>query len=357
MRESTTKPFQVERLGLVMQADPAIPEEIEGVLNPAAARGPDGHLYLFPRTVGRGNYSRIGLSRVLFDDNGNPTGVERIGYALEPQEPYERRTGTGGCEDPRVTYVEPLHVYVMAYVAWGAAGPRIALAVSDDLFAWRRLGPIHSDPDPDPAYGVDFDAYHNKDGVVFPRAVSGPDGRPSLALLHRPVYEMGRDLPRGIPDRRPSIWISYCALDDALRDIKALTRLSGHHLLLEPQYPWEELRIGAGTPPLLTPLGWLVIHHGVRGQMARIPEEPKHVEYMAGALVLDEHDPRQVRYRSSSPILVPETGAETDGVVPNVVFPTATDTGDRGNGWVDIYYGMADLRIGAARLHLPKELP
>jgi predicted GH43/DUF377 family glycosyl hydrolase len=346
-------PFQLERLGLIMQADPSIPEEIEGVLNPAAARGRDGQLYLFPRTVGRGNYSRVGLSRVLFDDNGDPSGVERMGYVLEPSEPYEIRDGTGGCEDPRITYVEPLEVYVMAYVAWGPLGPRIALAASDDLFSWRKLGHVHFDPDP--IYGVDFDTYNNKDGAVFPRAVTGPNGRPALALLHRPVYETGRDLPRGILDTRASIWISYSPLDDARRDITALTRLTDHHVLLEPQYPWEELRIGAGTPPMLSPFGWLLIHHGLRGQFARIPKEPKHVEYSAGALVLDEHDPRRVLYRSSAPILAPRTPEETEGTVANVVFPTGID--DRGNGQVDVYYGMADQRIGAARLHLLEMLP
>ena len=34
--------------------------EAEGVLNPAAVRGPDGKLSLFPRLVAKGNYSRIG---------------------------------------------------------------------------------------------------------------------------------------------------------------------------------------------------------------------------------------------------------------------------------------------------------
>jgi predicted GH43/DUF377 family glycosyl hydrolase len=41
-------------------------------------------------------------------------------------------------------------------------------------------------------------------------------------------------------------------------------------------------------------------------------------------------------------------GEETEGVVPNVVFPTGVD--DRGEGRVEVYYGMASLRIGAARL-------
>ena len=56
--------FKLQRLGLVMAPEPGNPQEVEGVLNPAAARGPDGHLYLFPRLVAKGNYSRIGIARV-----------------------------------------------------------------------------------------------------------------------------------------------------------------------------------------------------------------------------------------------------------------------------------------------------
>jgi hypothetical protein len=54
--------FQLQRLGLVMEPEPGNLQEAEGVLNPAAARGPDGELYLFPRLVARGNYSRIGIA-------------------------------------------------------------------------------------------------------------------------------------------------------------------------------------------------------------------------------------------------------------------------------------------------------
>ena len=46
--------FQLQRLGTIMEPEPGNPMEIEGVLNPGAARGPDGHLYLFPRLVGKG---------------------------------------------------------------------------------------------------------------------------------------------------------------------------------------------------------------------------------------------------------------------------------------------------------------
>jgi hypothetical protein len=95
--------FTLQRLGMVMEPEPGNPQEIEGVLNPAAARGPDGELYLFPRVVARGNYSRIGIARVRFNDAGDPAGVERLGIALEPEAEYERRpNGGGGCEDPRM---------------------------------------------------------------------------------------------------------------------------------------------------------------------------------------------------------------------------------------------------------------
>src|SRR5487761_107896 len=117
--------FKLQRLGLMMEPEPGNSQEIEGVLNPAAARGPDGQLYLFPRLVGRGNYSRIGIARVQFNEAGDPDGVERLGIALEPEADYKRRPdGSGGCEDPRISYVEPLHRYVMTYAAFSPLGPR-----------------------------------------------------------------------------------------------------------------------------------------------------------------------------------------------------------------------------------------
>ncbi len=56
--------FKLKRLGMVIEPEPGNPQEAEGILNPAAARGPDGQLYLFPRLVAKGNYSRIGIARV-----------------------------------------------------------------------------------------------------------------------------------------------------------------------------------------------------------------------------------------------------------------------------------------------------
>jgi predicted GH43/DUF377 family glycosyl hydrolase len=132
--------FKLKRLGIIMEPESGNPLEEEGVLNPGATRGPDGKLYLFPRMVAQGNYSRIGIARVLFNDAGDPIGVERLGIALEPEADYELGPdGRGGCEDPRVTFMEPLNCYMMTYTALSSVGPRTALAVSDDLFHWNRI--------------------------------------------------------------------------------------------------------------------------------------------------------------------------------------------------------------------------
>ena len=114
--------------------------EAGGVLNPASARL-GGDLFLFPRLVARGNYSRIGRARVIVDGAGLPVGVERLGIALEPSEPWELHAGGGGVEDPRVTHVPALGCWLMTYVGYGPFGPRIGLATSEDLVHWERLGP------------------------------------------------------------------------------------------------------------------------------------------------------------------------------------------------------------------------
>lgn len=340
-----------------MEPEPGNAFETEGVLNPAAARGPDGELYLFPRLVARGNYSRIGIARVRFNAEGDPMGVERLGIALEPSAPYELRSdGGGGCEDPRITYLETLGRYLMTYTAYSPRGPRIALALSTDLRDWERLGPATFTP----IDGRNFTDINNKDALVFPVAVPSPDGRPAMAMIHRPLYPGTepqetalQSKPRTIDVNRESMWISYCLLESVGHDPRHLCHFSAHHRLAAPIESWERLKIGGGTPPVLTPDGWLVIYHAVEESSAETAE-PRKLRYSAGALVLDEHDPRTIRYRSATPILRPEMAEEREGTVADVVFPTGVDPRGGVPPQIDIYYGMADARIGAARLFIPQ---
>ena len=168
-----------------MKPEPGNPHEVEGVLNPAIARAPDGQLYLFPRLVAAGNISRIGIARVLFNEAGDPCGVERLGIALEPEADYELIPhGGGGCEDPRITFVEPLQQYLMTYTALSSIGPRIAIAISSDLFHWKRRGLATFEP----YRSIDFAHVSNKDASFFPVAVPNHAGKLQMAMLHRPLF-------------------------------------------------------------------------------------------------------------------------------------------------------------------------
>jgi len=358
MIRAPVTPFELRRFGPIMEPEAGNPLEIEGVLNPAAARGPDGHLYLFPRLVGRGNFSRIGIARVEFNASGDPTGVERLGIALEPEAEYELRPGgTGGCEDPRVSFVDTLGHYVMTYTAFSPRGPRIALAASEDLLHWRRLGLVTFEP----YGGIEFDGIDNKDSAVFPTAVPDPDGKPALALLHRPLFPGTRPEEKAEEQASPtfdlqreSIWISYRDIDIPGGEPERLSHFTSHHRLASPVAAWERLKIGTGAPPVLTRHGWLLLYHGVSQPLSAAGQGTK-LAYSAGVMVLQKEDPRHILYRSPHPVLKPELPEERQGSVADVVFPTGVDliSEDR----LDVYYGMADDRIGAAQLDVPENLP
>jgi predicted GH43/DUF377 family glycosyl hydrolase len=157
---------------------------------------------------------------------------------------------------------------------------------------------------------------------------------------------------------RESIWISYArmALDGG--EPYRLGPFACHHRLAAPVAPWERLKIGGGTPPVRTRYGWLIVYHGVSEVVE--PDKAGHpLCYSAGVMVLSKEHPRVIRYRSVEPVLAPVLPQERHGVVSNVVFSTGIDRRDDlgSPDRFDVYYGMADKRIGVARLDLPDRLP
>jgi predicted GH43/DUF377 family glycosyl hydrolase len=334
----------VTRLGVVLTPDGS-PTEAEGVLNPASARARDGSLILYPRVVGSGNVSRIGIARGI--EHGLDVRFERCGYALEPSAPYELRPsqhGGMGCEDARVTFIPVLDRYVMAYTAFGVDGPRIAVALSYDAITWERLGL------------ADFSAPglpggDDKDGAFFPEPVRSPDGVLSIAFYHRPMLRLsttnGRaavptilDLP---PENRESTRIAYVPLAPVLSDIRNLLRVSESALVLAPDGPWGRIKTGGGTPPVRIDEGWFSLYHAV--DAVEVGGKYQMI-YSAGIVVHDIDQPHRLVYRSPLPVMKPEGADELLGTVNNVVFPTAID--QRADRTFDVYYGMADAKIGRA---------
>jgi beta-1,2-mannobiose phosphorylase / 1,2-beta-oligomannan phosphorylase len=189
--------FQLRRLGLVVEPERGYPLEAEGVPNPPAVRGHDGQPYLFRRLVASSNYSLIGIARVHFSEAGDHAGVERLGIAPEPEADYERRPdGRGGCENTRITFVEPLQRYVVTYTPLSPVGPRIALALSEDLFCWHRLGLATFRP----CEGIEFEGVDNTDASVSPVAIPDTSGQPAMATRFEKRSDNGG--PGPLPELR-----------------------------------------------------------------------------------------------------------------------------------------------------------
>ncbi len=341
---------EFHRLGIVLKPN-ALDAERLGIINPACARLRDGTLQLYPRMVGDGNVSRVGSFRARQTEGGT-LEFEQVGYALEPQAPYELRSASDGygCEDPRVTFIAALDRYVMAYVAFGPRGPEVAVAVSRDGLRWERLGPVQFEGSDAP--------FADKDAAFFPEPVRSPGGIEALALYHRPTLQLSMSDPaealRAIeslpPQRREGIAIGYVPLDAIRKDLHALCTVAETHRVSLPAANWGSIKTGAGAPPVRVDDVWLSVIHGV-DELDHAHHHGK-LRYCAGIIVHDLRHLDRILYRSPEPLFVPEVRGEVRGTTNHVVFPTGIDR--RSETEFDIYYGMADYEIGRGRLMLQK---
>jgi predicted GH43/DUF377 family glycosyl hydrolase len=335
--------YRFRRLGTIMSPDPEDPMEFWGAFNPTVGRSPDGRWNMLARVTAEGNVSRLRSVELVLDGEV-PVAVRRSEVVMAPDEPWERGGGRGGIEDPRATWMEALGMYVMSYTAQGGAyGAQPAVAVSEDFRTWRRLGPLHFAYDPGLAH--DLNVFPNKDVVLFPEPVKAPDGRLSYAFLHRPMWDPVLELPAGVTDPRHSIWVSFAPVDAVTADLRTLVLLDQHRPVAQPAFPFESTKIGAGPPPIRVSEGWLLIHHGVSEHDDGGPT-PR-LDYAAGAMVLDADDVTRVRYRTTEPLLAPETAKEQAGIDRHIVFPSALAR----IGAADyLFYGVSDRYIGVAVL-------
>ena len=242
--------FTLRRLGLVMEPEPGNPQEVEGVLNPAAVRGPDGNLYLFPRLVPRGNF-RASASPAC-SSTSPATRQAWSGSAL----PWSRkRTTSVGpmaavAADPRITFVEPLQRYVMTYAEFSPIGPRIALAISEDWpwthWDWQPLLPIAASISC--MWTTRMPASSRWPSPITPANCSLPCSTDRCFPAR---------VPRKPPAMRPpgwwisieSIWISYCPMALPDRPSPHLGLFNSHHRLAAPVAPGSGSKLAAAHRP------------------------------------------------------------------------------------------------------------
>lgn len=247
------------------------------------------------------------VSHLRFFHSKNGEVIDSEGTALWPESPYEEY----GIEDPRISYIDER--YYITYVAVSRHGAATALASTKDFVTFERHGIIFCP--------------ENKDVVLFPEKFEG-----HYLALHR-----------------PNTFQRFCKPEMWIASSPDLLHWGNHHPLIRGKYQWEGDRIGAGTPPLKTDKGWLVMYHG----SCPSKQEGEVGTYSAGILLLDLNNPRKILKRSEFPIMVPENDFEKNGYVPNVVFPTAiVPKGDT----LLVYYGAADTSVGVTKFSLAELL-
>jgi predicted GH43/DUF377 family glycosyl hydrolase len=226
---------------------------------------------------------------------------------LEPS-PETHPEEIWGIEDPRITFLEDEKVWAVTYTAYSAAGPLVALALTEDFRSFRRLGPVMPPED--------------KDAALFPVRFGG-----RWAMIHRPVSTF--------PGVGAHLWLSYSP------DLK---HWGDHKVLIEARKGgwWDANKVGLSPPPLATPEGWLVLYHGVRTTAGG-------AIYRLGLALLDLEDPCRVLARSDEWVFGPEESYELFGDVGKVVFPCGWILeGDR----IRLYYGAADTCLALAHASL-----
>lgn len=211
-----------------------------------------------------------------------------------------------GIEDPRITCIDDR--YFVTYVAVSRHGVATALASTDNFRTFDR-------------HGIVF-CTENKDVVVFPEKIGM-----RYYALHRPVGAHAFSAPE--------IWLASSP---------NLINWGEHTPVLGSTGEWDAGRIGAGTPPIRTPHGWLEIYHGNDYR----PDKTGIGVYSAGAVLLSQDDPRRVLQRKDQ-VLVPQREFELNGFSPGVVFPTGIiDQGET----IQLYYGAADTATAMVQFRL-----
>jgi predicted GH43/DUF377 family glycosyl hydrolase len=269
------------------------------VFNPAATRLSDGTTLLLCRVEDRRGHSHLCAARSANGVDGWVVDAEPTLLPLPEEHPEE----LWGIEDPRITFVEELGQYAVAYTAFSRGGPGVALALTDDFKTFQRCGLVMQPDD--------------KDAALLPRRIGG-----LFALVHRPSHDLGAH-----------IWISFSP------DLRSW---GGHRLMLEARKGawWDANKVGLSPPLIATPEGWLMIYHGVRPTAAG-------ALYRLGLALFALERPEVCLARGDPWIFGPEASYECRGDVANVTFPCGY-TIDADGDTLRIYYGAADTCIALA---------
>ncbi len=277
-----------------------------------------GKVHFVYRAIGDSGLSVLGYAAskdgIHIDErSAEPIYVAQdiLGQRRQRDPRYMSGSSWAGCEDPRLTKIDDT-IY-MTYTAFdGANPPGVALtSISVDDFLnkrwnWQKSRVISA---PDEIH---------KNWVIFPEKINN-----KFAILHSITPEILIDYFTDLHSDENDYIDSYYASPAGRENY------------------WDSWIRGVGPPPIKIDEGWLILYHAMD---RRDPNK-----YKIGAKILDKNNPRRILYRSSTPLLEPETKYENSGYKAGVVYSCGAVVM---NDKLFVYYGGADTVICVATMYL-----
>lgn len=289
--------------------------ESKAVFNPAAWT--DGtNVYLLYRAEGpspfpgQASTSSIGLAT-------SADGIRFTRHSVPVVKSSRASERPGGCEDPRLVYIDEMKKFFLTYTAYDGKTARLSLAECSDpgLLRWKKHGPVFTDEQwmkAFPGGGPQrLPLGWSKSGAIIPCMIGG-----YYWMLFGDTH----------------IWAA-CTRDFKDWSIIPTPLLSPREGIFDSEL------VEPGPPPRVLPEGILFLYNSAS------KDKKGGLRYAMGQALLDRFNPLRVIRRSFRPVLEASLPGEVSGQTPHVVF---------GEGMVDfkgktlLYYGMADSRIGIA---------
>jgi len=320
--------------------------EAKDVFNPAAVVK-DNKVFLLYRAedfVGKHNgTSRIGLA--ISEDGIN---FKKHPYpVLYPEDDFLKKyEWDGGIEDPRVVETEQ-GTYVMTYTSYDGTTARLCIAISKDLYKWKKTGPAFKGL-------VDMSQINvkrNKDGSLTRESVNlqRETGRWSKSGSIVCKKEGNKFKAVKIKEKYWMYWGDtdiFLATSDDLTNWEPITDEAGKIIpvLKRRKGYFDSNLVEPGPPAFITNDGILLIYNS-RNSATDGDKTITAKAYCAGQALFNRNNPAVLIDRLNENFMKPDKNYETEGQVNQVCFLEGLVYYK--NKYF-VYYGTADSKIAVA---------
>lgn len=311
-------PFHRYEKNPIMKPDPNVEWESHYLYN-ATAIVVDNKVFMLYRAQNKEKVSSIGIAW----SNDGVHFIKHKKPIIAASESYEKG---GGCEDPRIVRDPVSKLFIVTYTAYDKITARLCVATLEDLFHWKKIGPIV------PPYWQDIALTSNgnkiirnnwlKSGAIFTE--KAPDGKYYMIWGDSDLHlAESKDLVNWSLTNNSPNWNTW-----------ARALFNRENKLLE-----------SGPAPIRmagNPNHWIFFYNAATTGGADLPKNA----YTVNQMLIDYNNIHQGPLaRMEHPVLKPELANEKEGQVNQVVF--CEGLVQFKGSWY-LYFGQGDSELGVA---------